>query len=59
LTIIGSIYICMRMEIINKYFTDLTESQVQEFSALKRLYEKWNQKINVISRKDIDNFYER
>jgi 16S rRNA (guanine527-N7)-methyltransferase len=47
------------MEIINKYFADLTENQVQQFGALKHLYEKWNQKINVISRKDIDNFYER
>jgi 16S rRNA (guanine527-N7)-methyltransferase len=47
------------MEIINKYFADLTENQVQQFDALKHLYEKWNQKINVISRKDIDNFYER
>ena len=31
---------------------------MQQFGALKNLYEKWNQKINVISRKDIDNFYE-
>jgi 16S rRNA (guanine527-N7)-methyltransferase len=46
------------MEIINKYFTDLTEKQIQQFAALKDLYEEWNQKINVISRKDMDNFYE-
>ena len=46
------------MEIINKYFTDFTEKQIQQFAALKDLYEEWNQKINVISRKDIDNFYE-
>ena len=47
------------MEIINKYFTGFTENQVQQFTALKDLYEEWNQKINVISRKDMDNFYER
>ena len=46
------------MEIINKYFTGFTENQVQQFAALKNLYEEWNQKINVISRKDMDNFYE-
>ena len=45
------------MEIINKYFTDFTEKQIQQFAALKDLYEEWNQKINVISRKDMDNFY--
>jgi 16S rRNA (guanine527-N7)-methyltransferase len=46
------------MEIINKYFTDFTEKQIQQFAALKDLYKEWNQKINVISRKDMDNFYE-
>src|SRR5450755_3584377 len=46
------------MEIINKYFTDFTEKQIQQFVTLKDLYEEWNQKINVISRKDMDNFYE-
>jgi len=46
------------MEIIGKYFTGLSEKQVQQFAALKNLYEEWNQKINVISRKDMDNFYE-
>jgi 16S rRNA (guanine527-N7)-methyltransferase len=46
------------MEIITKYFTDFTEKQLQQFAALKKLYEDWNQKINVISRKDMDHFYE-
>lgn len=46
------------MEIINKYFTEFTEKQIQQFAALKNLYEEWNQKINVISRKDMDHFYE-
>ena len=46
------------MEIILKYFTDFTEKQLQQFAALKDLYEEWNEKINVISRKDMDNFYE-
>jgi 16S rRNA (guanine527-N7)-methyltransferase len=46
------------MEILTKYFTDFTETQLQQFAALKNLYQEWNKKINVISRKDIDNFYE-
>lgn len=45
------------MEIIHKYFT-LTEHQEQQFAALGTLYPEWNAKINVISRKDIDNLYE-
>ena len=45
------------MEIIKKYFADFTEKQTQQFKALKDLYIEWNQKINVISRKDLDNFY--
>lgn len=46
------------MEILTKYFTDFTPEQLQQFDALKPLYEEWNQKINVISRKDMDHFYE-
>ncbi|HEV2832650.1 MAG TPA: 16S rRNA (guanine(527)-N(7))-methyltransferase RsmG [Hanamia sp.] len=46
------------MEILIKYFTDFTETQLQQFAALKDLYEDWNQKINVISRKDMEHFYE-
>lgn len=46
------------MEIILKYFPDLTEKQVEQFAALYDLYADWNSKINVISRKDIENLYE-
>lgn len=44
-------------EIIEKYFPGLTSGQKDQFSMLKPLYEEWNSKINVISRKDMDNFY--
>jgi 16S rRNA (guanine527-N7)-methyltransferase len=47
------------MEIITKYFPDLDEGQRQRFLALKGIYEDWNAKINLISRKDIENLYER
>lgn len=46
------------METLTKYFTDFTENQLQQYTALKELYDEWNQKINVISRKDMDYFYE-
>jgi 16S rRNA (guanine527-N7)-methyltransferase len=46
------------MEILQRYFTDFTPQQIQQFAALKNLYTEWNEKINVISRKDMDNFYE-
>lgn len=46
------------MEILQQYFTDFTPQQIQQFAALKDLYAEWNEKINVISRKDMDNFYE-
>ncbi|MDB5275358.1 MAG: rsmG [Ferruginibacter sp.] len=46
------------MDTITNYFADFTEEQLQQFAALKDLYKEWNEKINVISRKDIDNFYE-
>jgi 16S rRNA (guanine527-N7)-methyltransferase len=46
------------MDIILKYFPDLTELQLKQLTALEELYRKWNQKINVISRKDIDGLYE-
>lgn len=46
------------MELINKYFPHITEEQRQRFTALDALYRDWNSKINVISRKDIDNLYE-
>lgn len=47
----------MNHELILKYFPDLTEEQRQQFDALDALYRDWNAKINVISRKDIDNLY--
>ena len=46
------------MNIITKYFTDITDVQRRQFEALYDLYQDWNSKINVISRKDIDNLYE-
>jgi len=47
------------MEIVSKYFTDLTDQQKNQFERLGSLYEEWNAKINVISRKDIEQLYER
>ena len=46
------------MEILLKYFSDFSTTQQQQMAALKGLYAEWNEKINVISRKDMDNFYE-
>lgn len=45
------------MELILKYFPHLTSEQVRQLTALDALYHEWNEKINVISRKDIDNLY--
>ena len=45
------------MELIHKYFPELTNDQLEKFDQLKPLYEEWNSKINVISRKDMDQFY--
>jgi len=45
------------MDEILKYFPDLTENQIQQFQKLDFLYHDWNEKINVISRKDIDALY--
>ena len=47
------------MKEILHYFPNLSQEQVQQFERLKNLYEEWNQQINVISRKDTENFYER
>jgi len=47
------------MDLILKYFPELTDKQVQQFAALESLYKEWNAKINVISRKDIDELYLR
>ena len=46
------------MELIKKYFPNITDKQAEQFGKLKELYDDWNSKINVISRKDMDNFYE-
>ncbi len=47
------------MELILKYFSGLSEKQLEQFSRLEALYSDWNSKINVISRKDMSEFYER
>ncbi len=47
------------MELILKYFPNLTEIQKQQFEQLQELYEDWNLKINVVSRKDIEELYLR
>lgn len=46
------------IEIIKKYFPQLSAKQIEQFTALNALYHDWNAKINVISRKDVDNLYE-
>lgn len=55
-------YFCIKieqLELIEKYFPELTQDQRQKFSKLQELYEDWNLKINVVSRKDIDELYLR
>ena len=47
------------MDILLKYFSDFTSKQIEQYKALEKLYKEWNEKINVISRKDIDSLYER
>lgn len=47
----------MGIDIIKKYFKELSENQINQFEQLGELYPEWNEKINVISRKDIDNLY--
>ena len=47
------------MNLLTKYFTDFTPEQERQFAALGELYKDWNEKINVISRKDIDSLYEK
>ncbi|NCD69820.1 16S rRNA (guanine(527)-N(7))-methyltransferase RsmG [Mucilaginibacter agri] len=49
----------MTSDLILQYFPDLTPAQLQQFAQLQGLYEHWNSQINVISRKDIDQLYER
>jgi len=45
------------LELVKKYFPNLSDKQIDQFTQLWDLYQEWNQKINVISRKDIDNLY--
>ena len=47
------------MNIILEEFPDLNDVQIEQFLKLKKIYNDWNNKINIISRKDIDNIYER
>lgn len=47
------------MELILKYFPKLTDDQIDKFTRLEGLYQDWNLKINVVSRKDIDELYLR
>jgi 16S rRNA (guanine527-N7)-methyltransferase len=49
----------IKMELIIKYFPGLTNEQLKKFRLLEELYVEWNSKINVISRKDMEHFYER
>lgn len=44
-------------QLILSYFPDLTEKQIEQFDRLEELYQEWNSKINVVSRKDMDQFY--
>jgi 16S rRNA (guanine527-N7)-methyltransferase len=45
------------MQIIHKYFPELTEKQIEQFTDLQQLYQHWNAQINVISRKNMDTLY--
>ena len=49
----------MPSDLILSYFLELTSKQIEQFSKLQELYVHWNEQINVISRKDTENFYER
>lgn len=48
-----------KLEIITKFFSDFSEKQLNQFALLEPLYKDWNEKINVISRKDIEALYEK
>jgi len=47
------------MELLLKYFPDLSQKQIEQFASLQKIYAEWNEMINVISRKDIENLHER
>ncbi len=47
------------MELIRKYFADFSDIQLSQFAQLEELYNSWNEKINVVSRKDIGSLYEK
>ncbi|RZJ48411.1 MAG: 16S rRNA (guanine(527)-N(7))-methyltransferase RsmG [Chryseobacterium sp.] len=49
----------MSIALIQKYFPELSEKQIEQFSKLESLYGEWNEKINVISRKDMESLYEK
>lgn len=49
----------MDSALLLKYFPDLTEEQIHQFELLGKVYPEWNEKINVISRKDVDSLYEK
>lgn len=49
----------MSAQLIEKYFPELSEEQKIQFQKLGKLYSEWNEKINVISRKDMDSLYEK
>ncbi len=49
----------MSVELVKKYFPEITEKQEEQFAKLENLYKDWNEKINVISRKDTDALYEK
>jgi 16S rRNA (guanine527-N7)-methyltransferase len=48
-----------QLELLTRYFSDFTPLQLQQFGALEQLYAEWNEKINVISRKDVGGLYEK
>ena len=47
------------MDLLLKYFDEFSENQIDQFRSLETVYKEWNEKINVISRKDIDGLYEK
>lgn len=56
---LGWARIFVPMDALLKYFSDFTSTQIDQYRALEELYKEWNEKINVISRKDIDSLYEK